>query len=670
MRTFISNFCIVVFIFLYTTKTQSQDPNWSINASDYQYSMTFTTFLNVNGVDLTSSNDKVGAFINGELRGVAKVIYEASVQKYVAYLSIYANTSNEIINFKIYDSSSDSIIDIDKTETFIIDGNIGGIFQSYSIASPALSDDAKLNSFEFLNVTTISSTITEDNIYITLPENSNLSDLSAVFTSSNNSTVYIDNVKQISGITQNNFSNPLIYKIVSESQSILKEYEVSVTTSSSNIPLLVNISSQNNLKTNTIPVLIDISFSKTVSGFESSDILLENAIVSSFTTTDSKLYKVEIIPLSLGDFSLQVPANVSEDENNNQNEISEKIIFNYDILKPIISEISTENDSNSWWFIVTFSKDVLNVDTTDFKLNGVASKDVIISSVDLISNSRYKVSLSNLNNDLGTISLQVKNDNKIIDNNSNLLVYTDYEAYFLTKKTITITADSKTKVYGDEDPELTYSITSGTLENGDELTGVLTRANGENVGEYAISSSLNNDNYDITFLSKNLNITQKPITISSDSKTKIFGDADPDLTYTITSGSQENNDAFSGNLLREDGEAIGVYLIKQGDLSLGNNYEITFIEANFEITASLNSDKFNLIEKINFYPNPTNNILNIDISEQLIITEIKMYNLLGKIVYQKKKGVKSINLNNLNNGVYLIKIITDKGMTLKRIIKN
>jgi hypothetical protein len=109
---------------------QAQDPNWSFNTSDYQYSMTFTAFLNVDGTTLTSANDKVAAFVNGEIRGVANVVYVASANKYVTYLSVYANTDNETISFKIYNSSSDTVVNIDKTINFSIDENIGGIAQA------------------------------------------------------------------------------------------------------------------------------------------------------------------------------------------------------------------------------------------------------------------------------------------------------------------------------------------------------------------------------------------------------------------------------------------------------------------------------------------------------------------------------------------------------------
>ena len=75
---------------------------------------------------------------------------------------------------------------------------------------------------------------------------------------------------------------------------------------------------------------------------------------------------------------------------------------------------------------------------------------------------------------------------------------------------ITITADNKSKVYGDDDPELTYEITSGELVgNGDAFIGELTRAPGEDVGNYTITQGTLTlgDNYDITFEAAELKIT-------------------------------------------------------------------------------------------------------------------------------------------------------------------
>jgi hypothetical protein len=77
--------------------------------------------------------------------------------------------------------------------------------------------------------------------------------------------------------------------------------------------------------------------------------------------------------------------------------------------------------------------------------------------------------------------------------------------------------------------------------------------------------------------------------VTADAKSKIAGEADPPLTYQITSGSLAFSDAFSGALAREPGEEPGVYAIEQGTLALDGNYMLTYAGADFTIVA----DSFN-----------------------------------------------------------------------------
>jgi hypothetical protein len=81
------------------------------------------------------------------------------------------------------------------------------------------------------------------------------------------------------------------------------------------------------------------------------------------------------------------------------------------------------------------------------------------------------------------------------------------------------------------------------------------------------------------------NITPKPITVTADAKTKVVGQPDPPLTYSVTSGSLAAGDAFSGALTRAPGENVGSYAIGQGTLAAGSNYAMTFVGANLTITS-------------------------------------------------------------------------------------
>jgi hypothetical protein len=152
-------------------------------------------------------------------------------------------------------------------------------------------------------------------------------------------------------------------------------------------------------------------------------------------------------------------------------------------------------------------------------------------------------------------------------------------------RAITVTANPQTKVYGEADPPLTYSITTGSLVGSDAFTGNLTRSAGETVGNYTINQGTLalSTNYNLSYVSAQLEITKRPITVTADHQSKAYGQPDPPLTYTITSGSLAFSDAFTGNLTRTAGETVGNYTISQGTLALNSNYSLSFVSGIFTI---------------------------------------------------------------------------------------
>src|SRR5207237_394282 len=78
--------------------------------------------------------------------------------------------------------------------------------------------------------------------------------------------------------------------------------------------------------------------------------------------------------------------------------------------------------------------------------------------------------------------------------------------------------------------------------------------------------------------------TAAPITVTADAKSKVYGAADPALTYQLTSGALVAGDSFGGALTRAAGANVGSYAIQQGLLTAGGNYTLTFAGANLTIT--------------------------------------------------------------------------------------
>ncbi|MFX5562532.1 MBG domain-containing protein, partial [Acinetobacter baumannii] len=106
--------------------------------------------------------------------------------------------------------------------------------------------------------------------------------------------------------------------------------------------------------------------------------------------------------------------------------------------------------------------------------------------------------------------------------------------------------------YGNANPALTWQVTSGSLVNGDGLTGGLaTTASGtSNVGSYAITQGnlTASSNYAVTYVGANLAVSQRAITVAADAANRVYGDANPALTWQLTGGSLVNGDSLTGSL--------------------------------------------------------------------------------------------------------------------------
>ncbi|MDD5875327.1 MAG: MBG domain-containing protein, partial [Baileyella intestinalis] len=93
----------------------------------------------------------------------------------------------------------------------------------------------------------------------------------------------------------------------------------------------------------------------------------------------------------------------------------------------------------------------------------------------------------------------------------------------VTPKEVTVTADDKSKKYGDKDPELTASV-KGTI-NGDTVKYQLSRESGEDVGKYDITPSGKEDqgNYTVKYAAGKLEITKSDnLNVTAKGYTEIY----------------------------------------------------------------------------------------------------------------------------------------------------
>ena len=162
-------------------------------------------------------------------------------------------------------------------------------------------------------------------------------------------------------------------------------------------------------------------------------------------------------------------------------------------------------------------------------------------------------------------------------NNNYTLVFRSAKMT-INPKTLEVTADAQEKTFGEEDPTLTYTVDGlafgDTAE--DILSGSLEREQGDHAGMYQINQGTLEcgANYTINYTGADMTINKKPINVIAKAQYKNYGDADPDLTYTVE--GLEDGDTMAGGLVRDYGEDLGEYDILLGNLNAGYDYEINY----------------------------------------------------------------------------------------------
>ena len=223
MKNYIYTVFLLVFI---SSNVFGQAPNWSVNENNFQYTMSIQGFINVDGKTLASKDDKVAAFVNGECRGTTNLLYVPSEKKFIAYLTVFSNVENEVISFKIYDSSTNSIKNIDRTKAFENNKHFGNLFQAYAFASPALSNSAEIVDFSLKDVKIASKSVVGSQFTLFVDKGTSISSLTALFDLSPGAKLFLGTTNQVSGANSIDFKNPIQFQVLSQDQSVLKSWTV------------------------------------------------------------------------------------------------------------------------------------------------------------------------------------------------------------------------------------------------------------------------------------------------------------------------------------------------------------------------------------------------------------------------------------------------------------
>ncbi|WP_329805826.1 T9SS type A sorting domain-containing protein [Flavobacterium facile] len=98
------------------------------------------------------------------------------------------------------------------------------------------------------------------------------------------------------------------------------------------------------------------------------------------------------------------------------------------------------------------------------------------------------------------------------------------------------------------------------------------------------------------------------------------------------------------------------------------NHSINSIQVS---TPVLSSNSFELDSKLNAYPNPASNQVNIELLTNEIAT-LEVYDVSGKFLFTEILNTKinTINIEKLTSGIYFFKVSSSEGISTKKITKN
>lgn len=214
-----------------------------------------------------------------------------------------------------------------------------------------------------------------------------------------------------------------------------------------------------------------------------------------------------------------------------------------------------------------------------------------------------------------TIKAQVENPNKNYNITCGETTF-DILARPITIKTMDIAIE-----YGDDVPDVDYYIydmngelADAAIVSGADFPSLSFSIEGQEEGKhlaasttpYAINvSGLDNANFAVKYEGGSLTVNPRKINISIDSKKKVEGDADPELTYTVSRATGEvvtqaaedtaaasavvEGDELGVTLTREAGETVGLYDIYANVEGLNSNYELA--------ETPDGTDKFEIVKK-------------------------------------------------------------------------
>ncbi len=130
-------------LLLFSQELLAQPPSWSVEPANFQYNANVTAIFLLDDVVNEDTANILGAFVNNEVRGVARIMFSGGGWKY--FLTVYSNSlSGDTVKFQMYAASLDSIIPIKEKIRFFSDSLYGDPVTPFQFHGSTLPEEETL----------------------------------------------------------------------------------------------------------------------------------------------------------------------------------------------------------------------------------------------------------------------------------------------------------------------------------------------------------------------------------------------------------------------------------------------------------------------------------------------------------------------------------------------
>ncbi len=226
----------------------------------------------------------------------------------------------------------------------------------------------------------------------------------------------------------------------------------------------VSLSSSAANPTNTSPIPVSVTFSKSVTGFTASDIIAANGTVSNFAGSGAT-YSFDLTPSADGPVDANIAAGVAQDAAGNSSTASSQFSRTYDSVKPTVTvnQAAGQADPTSSSpinFTVVFSEAVAGFTSADVSLGGTAAPAAVAVTG---SGTTYNLAVSGMTGS-GTVtaSIEAGKVKDLAGNGSSASTSTDNMVTFdATAATTTALTASENLYRGGQRWTFTATVSTG-----------------------------------------------------------------------------------------------------------------------------------------------------------------------------------------------------------------